>query len=784
MAVSNIELIVNAVKAINPLRQVNKEGKKLQQVMTRSQRVMYNLGIVGERATKKIRAGFDRAAKGARALSEKLGGLRGAFLSLGAGALTKSLIGQAASFQETQVRLEQLSKEYGEFAEVEKLVKQNAKTFNQSLAESGSNFADVFARLRPLGISLDKIQTTYEGFNAVALASGTSAAAASSAFLQLSQALGSGRLQGDEFRSIAEQVPGILRLVAKEMNVTVGELKELGSEGKITSDILINALSKGFEENKDKIQALIDQSPAQQFKAFGNAVSGLATAIGSELLPVVTPMVKKLTEVVKLFDGLPNEVKVLSAAVIGIAGALAVALPALAVFIKSVGTVATGIAAIGGAAVIAKGALIALPLLVVAGNLAHFALKAKEAANRQEELNEALKTGNYETNQSLLNKELERQFELQEKLRVAERMGEMGFGNQVGNIKELKKQIGETRTNINLLIDRMQELGKPIAEEPPKTVVVDENTKKNAAEQLKSASERLRISSAELKIMGEQSATDKIRLQFALKKANTEAKYADLLSKALSDEERSNLQAAQRNELETLRLERNQQITQALQDQFDMYEDLDTSVLTFTGHTQVLSEEFKSIADTINNEILNGIQGMIDGTKTLGDVASSMLRRLANQFLEMAVMGKQGSGGIAGTLFSALGFGSNPLSGFSGGGLKSGLDSKALFNTDLGLPSVGAMPSGFSFANGGRPPVGKASLVGERGPELFVPSRAGTIVPNNQLGGSTSVVVNVDASGTEVQGNQGNADQLGRLIGQAVQAELIKQKRPGGLLTR
>ena len=52
------------------------------------------------------------------------------------------------------------------------------------------------------------------------------------------------------------------------------------------------------------------------------------------------------------------------------------------------------------------------------------------------------------------------------------------------------------------------------------------------------------------------------------------------------------------------------------------------------------------------------------------------------------------------------------------------------------------------------------------------------------MGVSTNVTVNVDASGTEVQGNRGNADQLGRLIGQAVQAELIKQKRPGGLLTR
>ena len=131
--------------------------------------------------------------------------------------------------------------------------------------------------------------------------------------------------------------------------------------------------------------------------------------------------------------------------------------------------------------------------------------------------------------------------------------------------------------------------------------------------------------------------------------------------------------------------------------------------------------------------------------------------------------------------------------GFGGGGGPSGFapnmafdfkNAPNLFENPIDLPSFTDIPGDFKFANGGRPPVGKASLVGERGPELFVPSRAGTIVPNNQLGGSTSVVVNVDASGTEVQGNEGNADQLGRLIGQAVQAELIKQKRPGGLLTR
>jgi len=57
-------------------------------------------------------------------------------------------------------------------------------------------------------------------------------------------------------------------------------------------------------------------------------------------------------------------------------------------------------------------------------------------------------------------------------------------------------------------------------------------------------------------------------------------------------------------------------------------------------------------------------------------------------------------------------------------------------------------------------------------------------VANDQLGGSTNVVVNVDASGTNVEGNEGSSRQLGALVGAAVQTELIKQQRPGGLLSR
>ena len=58
---------------------------------------------------------------------------------------------------------------------------------------------------------------------------------------------------------------------------------------------------------------------------------------------------------------------------------------------------------------------------------------------------------------------------------------------------------------------------------------------------------------------------------------------------------------------------------------------------------------------------------------------------------------------------------------------------------------------GGAFANGGSPPVGKVSLVGEQGPELFVPSQSGTIIPNGGFGGgSTTFIPNVTISGDDL----------------------------------
>ena len=88
----------------------------------------------------------------------------------------------------------------------------------------------------------------------------------------------------------------------------------------------------------------------------------------------------------------------------------------------------------------------------------------------------------------------------------------------------------------------------------------------------------------------------------------------------------------------------------------------------------------------------------------------------------------------------------------------------------------------FNRANGGPVMGGGSYIVGERGPEIFSPGVSGTITPNHALGGSTNIVVNVDASGSSVQGDEEQGRELGRMISVAIQSELIKQTRPGGML--
>ena len=172
-------------------------------------------------------------------------------------------------------------------------------------------------------------------------------------------------------------------------------------------------------------------------------------------------------------------------------------------------------------------------------------------------------------------------------------------------------------------------------------------------------------------------------------------------------------------------------------------------------------------------------KGIIKGTMSVQDAFRNMLGRIADHFLDTAArlaaaQLQRGFLGLFSNLFS-FGMSSNPL-----GMRQQGVGASANMLNRHAVGSSAVQPV-LKFANGGRPPVGKPSIVGERGAELFVPDRAGTIIPNHAMGG-TNIVVNVDASGSNVEGDEDEGRALGIALSAAIETELIKQKRPGGLL--
>lgn len=174
------------------------------------------------------------------------------------------------------------------------------------------------------------------------------------------------------------------------------------------------------------------------------------------------------------------------------------------------------------------------------------------------------------------------------------------------------------------------------------------------------------------------------------------------------------------------------------------------------------------LADTIGEGLASSFNALIQGSEDFGTslrrIASGVLIDIANQLLRVFVIQKA---------INAL---SGLFGGVTGGG---GFAPGVGFN-----PNVFSMPSLLGRAKGGSVMAGQPYLVGERGPELFMPGRSGGIARAGSFGGGANIVVNVDAGGSSVQGDSNQGKQLGSVIAAAVQAELVKQQRPGGILAR
>jgi len=604
----------------------------------------------------------NRALTGVQAKTQKLqsafGGLRTAIAGIGIGLLAKQAVSTSANFEKLNVRLGLLTKASGTFAKSQQIAADAQKAFGLSATEALEGITDITARLAPLGVGVEDIKSTFFGFNTAAKLAGASTIEASNAFRQLAQALGSGRLAGDEFRSISEQIPTLLQPIADELNVPIGKLKELAAEGKLTSEVVLRALRTIETEGAASLEALVKADPTQVFKDLSNEAENLSRAVGDLLKPAVIEGTKVLTELLVVLTEFVNsdagQATLLLVGIAAAAKAIAVAVPiagaAIAAITIKIGALKIAVLGLSGAIAATGIGALAIGLGVLTTQI----IKTKKAQN---ELNDAIAKGSEEE----VTKQLEKQKSLREK--INERL-ETAKGRSK---KALENKLKEIDADIRMLEGRNKTL----------------ESDKLINEKLK---ERVDI---------QKESTEEI------KKQQTE--------------------------------------------------------------TDKLKDKMTAVGEEIESSIKTNLRDAITGAKTFGEAMTNVLNRIRDKIIDAQIEKLLG------------GFGENFGKSASGGSGK-------------GIGGfLGGLIGGL-FANGGRPPVGKVSVVGERGPELFVPKVAGTIIPNNAIGGggttNNMITVNVDASGTSVQGNGSEADQLGGLIASVVQATIIDEKRAGGLLSR
>lgn len=164
----------------------------------------------------------------------------------------------------------------------------NAQVFtrlNQSILQLGGTQQDTLVLTELLGKAIK--------------VSGASAVESKAAMLQFAQALGSGKLAGDELRSLMENAPYLMRRLAEGLGVPIGQLKALGEQGKLTADVVVNALNRAagsIERDFAKVPQTFAGAMTVMEDAAIRAAERLDTLTGSSA--VATGVIKGLTEVV------------------------------------------------------------------------------------------------------------------------------------------------------------------------------------------------------------------------------------------------------------------------------------------------------------------------------------------------------------------------------------------------------------------------------------------------------------------------------------------------------
>ena len=260
----------------------------------------------------------DKAAEAAGGLG-KIGTVLAGFATL---SFAKSLLDTADAMQSINSQVRQVTSSETEYLAVQRQLLDVANSTRASLESTASLYVSTSRALKDYGYTQQEILQFTEATNNAMTIGGVQAEQQAAALMQLSQALGSGVLQGDEFKSIAEAAPILLDTIAEYMGKSRAEIKKLGSEGELTADVLFKAIS-GASEKFGEQAAKMPMTMGQALTVFQNnwqsMISKLLNDSGamSGIASIIKMIADNLNLVVPIVAGFGVAVAAATAQVIG-----------------------------------------------------------------------------------------------------------------------------------------------------------------------------------------------------------------------------------------------------------------------------------------------------------------------------------------------------------------------------------------------------------------------------------------------------------------------------------
>jgi hypothetical protein len=246
-------------------------------------------------------ADFDRGIRNARSsvqgLTSDISGLA-SVVGLGLGA--REIIQYTATWQNLQNKIRAVFETTNEQVRAFEDIKSIASETRSSLQDVADLYTKVKISGDALKLTQSEIAQVTETFTKALKASGAGAAQASAAILQFGQALASGKLSGDEFRSLMENAPVFMRALSQALNVPIGDLKKLASEGAITSEVILAAtqeMADGIDSKFAQTVPTITDSFTQMqntiIETFGRmeestgALNKIFTFVGNNIITIL-----------------------------------------------------------------------------------------------------------------------------------------------------------------------------------------------------------------------------------------------------------------------------------------------------------------------------------------------------------------------------------------------------------------------------------------------------------------------------------------------------------------